>query len=61
MLTTSVDDFLEVLCEPLSCTEGAELPASLITTLKEGELQAVVPDVVSEPLHALLRPSLDAL
>lgn len=61
MLTSSVDDFHEVLCESLSCTEGAELPASLITTLQEGKLQTVAPDVVSEPLHALLWPSLDAL
>ena len=60
MLTLSVDDFHEVLRKSLSRTEGAELLASLITALEEGELQTMAPDVVSEPLHTLLWPSLDA-
>ena len=61
MLASPSDDLLEVLDEPLSRTEGRELPTRLIACLQEGELEAVAPNVVSEPLDALLRPSLDAL
>ena len=61
MLASPTDFFLEVLNEPLSRTEDSELLTRLISRLQEGEIEAILPDVVSEPLDALFRPSLDAL
>ena len=61
MLASPSYDVLEELNESLSCTEDGELLTHIILHLQEGDIEAETPNVVSEPLDALLRPSLDAL
>lgn len=55
-----LDDLLKVLEESLSGAEAGESLAGVSSSLEEHDVEAIVSQVISEPLHRLLRVSLDA-